>query len=86
MGWLGRKASNQSKSEYKLFAQAITLYALNLGPLNSFPACGNFHQLLITFADSLDQDQARQNVGPDLDPNCLALWWYSWKIFLKKLI
>ena len=25
--------------------------------------------LLITFANSLDPDQARQNVGPDLDPN-----------------
>ena len=24
--------------------------------------------LLITFANSLDPDQARQNVGPDLDP------------------
>ena len=19
-------------------------------------------------------------IGPDLDPNCLTLWWYSWKI------
>ena len=28
--------------------------------------------LLITFAISLDPDQARQNVGPDLDPNCLT--------------
>ena len=28
--------------------------------------------LLITFANSLDPDQARQNVGPDLDPNCLT--------------
>ena len=43
-------------------------------------------RLLITFANSLDPDQAQQNVGPDLDPNCLTLWWYSWKIFLKKLI
>ena len=25
------------------------------------------------FANSLDPDQARQNVGPDLDPNCLTL-------------
>ena len=23
-------------------------------------------------ANNLDPDQARQNVGPDLDPNCLA--------------
>ena len=28
------------------------------------------------FANSLDQDQAQQNVRPDLDPNCLTLQWY----------
>ena len=28
--------------------------------------------LLITFANSLDPDQARQYVGPDLDPNFLT--------------
>ena len=27
--------------------------------------------LLITLANNLDPDQARQNVWPDLDPNCL---------------
>ena len=27
----------------------------------------------MTFANSLDQDQARQRVGPDLGPNCLTL-------------
>ena len=55
-------------------------------PLNSFPACGYFCRLLITLANSLDPDQARQNFRPDLDQNCLTHWWYSWKIFLKKLI
>ena len=50
--------------------------------INSFPASGNFCRLLINFVNSLDPDQAQQNVGPDLDPNCLTLWWYSWKIFL----
>ena len=29
--------------------------------------------LLITFANSLDPDQARQNVGPDMGPICLTL-------------
>ena len=44
-------------------------------------------RLLITFANSLDPDQARQNVGPDLDRNYLTLWWCSWKISPpKKLI
>ena len=32
-----------------------------------------FSCLLITFATSLDPDQDRQNVGPDLDPNHLTL-------------
>ena len=29
--------------------------------------------LPITFANSLDPDQDQQNIGPDLDPNCLTL-------------
>ena len=39
---------------------------------NSLPASGNFCNLLITFANSLDPDQARQNIRPDLDPKCLT--------------
>ena len=39
---------------------------------NSLSARGNFCCLLIIFTNSLDPDQARQNVGPDLDPNCLT--------------
>ena len=39
---------------------------------NSFLASGDF--LLLTFANILDQDQDRQNVGPDLDPNRLTPW------------
>ena len=34
----------------------------------SFLACGYFCCLLITFANSLEPDQDRQNIGPDLDP------------------
>ena len=30
--------------------------------------------LAATSANSLDPDQDRQNVGPDLDPNSLILW------------
>ena len=44
--------------------------------------------MLVAYANSLDPDQARQNVGPDLDPICLTLRWYSWKklelFFYKK--
>ena len=42
----------------------------------SLPARGDFYCLLIKVANSLDPDQARQNVGPDLDPNCLTPRWY----------
>ena len=51
-----------------------------------FQLCVYVCCLLITFAISLDPDQARQSVGPDLDPNRLTLWWYSWKNFSKKTI
>ena len=40
-----------------------------------------FCRLLINFANSLDPDQARQKVGPDLDPNGLTLM-----VFLKELL
>ena len=40
---------------------------------NSLPASGHFCHLLKTFAKSLEPDQALQNVGPDLDPNCLTM-------------
>ena len=39
----------------------------------SFFACRDFCHLLITFANSLDPDQDRHNVGPDLNPNGLTL-------------
>ena len=32
------------------------------------------YRLLITFANSFDQDQAPQNVGSDLNPNCLTFF------------
>ena len=35
---------------------------------------GDFCRLLKTFANVLDLDQDRQNVGPDLDPNRSTLW------------
>ena len=47
-------------------------FSLRVVCINSLPASGSFCHLLITFANSLDPDQARQNVGPDLDPNSLT--------------
>ena len=37
---------------------------------------------MINFANSLNPDQARQNVGPDLDSKCLTLFLRD---FLKKV-
>ena len=42
--------------------------------LLTLPASSEFCGLLITFANSLDPDQ---NVGPDLDWNCLTLLLFS---------
>ena len=54
--------------------------------LNSLPASDNCCLLLIILTNSLNPDQAQQIVGPDLDPNCLTLWLFHLKNFLKKLI
>ena len=45
--------------------------------LSLLAARGNFCHLLISFANSLDPDQDRHNVCPDLDPNCLTTRLYS---------
>ena len=37
--------------------------------------------MLITFSNNLDPDQARQFVGPDLDPNCLTLMAFTVDFF-----
>ena len=41
--------------------------------INSLFVSGDLYRLLMSFANSLDPDQDRQNVGPDLDPNRLTL-------------
>ena len=46
----------------------------------------NYLSLLITFANSLDPDQAGHDVQPELDPNCLTLLSSLYKNFWKKLI
>ena len=46
-------------------------------------ASGAFCLLLITFANSLDPDQDRNSVGPDLDPNDLTLWCFE-KVSFEK--
>ena len=50
---------------------------------NSLPASGDFCRLLLIFANSFDPDQDRQDVGPDLDPNCLTLTVFLKDFFFK---
>ena len=64
-----RKVDTTKPSLVKMaYMEAWTLSSF----FNSFLAYGEFYHLLITFANSLDPDQAHQNVGvgPDLGPNC----------------
>ena len=49
------------------------MYKYVIVRVNSLLASSKFCHLLITFANSLDPDQDRQNVGLDLASNCLTL-------------
>ena len=60
------------------FVSLVTLF-------NSFPARGKLCHLLISFVNSLDPDQARQNVGPDLDPNSFDTLMVFLKDFFEKV-
>ena len=53
-----------------LSSAAVVIGALRV---NYFLASGEFCGLRITFANSLDPDQDRHSVGPDLDSNRLTL-------------
>ena len=58
----------------KSFSQKVVLTSCFV--FNSLPArvlaSRDFCCLLFAFANSLDPDQARQNVRSDMDPNCLT--------------
>ena len=56
-----------------IFGEKIRKISSFFHLLNSFPGSSDFCSLLITFANSFDSDQVQQNIGPDLDPNCLTL-------------
>ena len=59
--------------EHHMIPKLPKIYIFKRYLIKSFPTSGNFCRLLIIFANSSDPDQARQNVGPDLDPNCLTV-------------
>ena len=71
-----REQKEKSVQNFRTFTVAQDV----LSVLQTFVVCGDFCCLLKTFENSLDPDQDRQNVGPDLDPNCLALL----RVFLKE--
>ena len=64
----------KEESRKSSFLKIQLMYQLFvMSKFNSFLASGKFCNLLIIFTNSLEPDQDRQNVGPDLDPNCLTL-------------
>ena len=63
---------------YCRFSNSLNIEHLCANVTSSFLASGNYCRLLITIANSLNRDQDRQNVGPDLDPNV----WHT--VFLKE--
>ena len=54
--------------------------------VNSNLAGEDFCRLLISIANTMDRDQAQQNLGSDLDPNHLTLMVFPKVFFLKMLI
>ena len=59
------------KKIFQGFRQSVNHFVSRSGPLFCF--AWSVMPSLITFANSFDPDQARQNVWPDLDLNC----WHS---------
>ena len=66
------------------FRELCNLLCNSCCPVNSLPTM--YVSSADNLCDSLDPDQAWQNVRPDLDPNYLNFWWYSWNNFSKNLI
>ena len=69
----------------KFFFEFLPILFLRINFTDSFKPLFNsllYSRLLITFANSLDPDQDRQNVGPDPGPNHLTVL----KVFMKELL
>ena len=63
----------QSLMSWPVWFNLCKFSILCLYTFNSFLASSGFCNPLIALANSLDPDQDQQNVGPDRDPNHLAL-------------
>ena len=78
--WSAKNVCNrhnkQKKFSVEVYCQYFSYFSLETfehAHLIGYHAKGDSCRLLITFANSLAPDQDRQNVGPDLDLNCLTL-------------
>ena len=54
-------------------AKTIILLLKTGNSINSLLAGGDFNRLMMAFANSLESDEDRQNVRPDLNQNSLTL-------------
>ena len=64
-------ATEETRSSQHIYSTAVPYPTQDqcMVSLNSFLSSGDFCRLLITFANNLNPNQDRQNVGSDLDPN-----------------
>ena len=58
---------------YTMPVDSLLQHCEDYAMLKSLLASGDFCRLLIIFANSLDPDQDKQNIGPYVDPNCLTI-------------
>ena len=66
-----RTSGQNQRAMFEHLSYLLDNSSMLLGRISFTVSC-DFCRLLITFANSLEPDQTQQNVGPDLDPNCLT--------------
>ena len=89
MGWCHNFDLPLSSLHFLFICKPSKMYSLSrlirthIRKSSSIFAC--WWQILSSADNLFYQFGPRQNVGPDLDPNWLTLWWYSW-IFFRKCV
>ena len=73
------KFSGHVIDETRIGDNDITLTRIRYNHINSLPTRSSADNL----CKQLDPDQAEQNVGPDLDPNCLTLMVFVKDFYVK---
>ena len=78
--WFYKKPNKICRYYQALFSVKILIFCKNMELIAKLVVCCTLTLCLlvlsadITFANSFGPVRARQNVGPDLDPNCLTLY------------